>query len=472
MCWSVSIPNLQSPWQVPAAAKLLGSKTHAGCEDTIVTRILSGLGGICPFGGAAMNDQLRTGLVTLFLLTSGIQAADWPQWRGPARDGKSGETGLLKRWPESGPNRVRTVDGLGEGYASQVIAGGRVVTIGKDGAVVFARCFSETDGKLLWSTRIGETGRKALSTPTIDGDHVYALDPDGHLHCLTVADGSVVWKRSFVEEFGGKLQNGRGFAESPLVDGDSLVGTPGGDKNTMVLLDKTTGKTKWSCEVGAFGPRGRIGAGFSSPVAVTVGKIRMYIQFIGRGVIGVRASDGKLMWGYNKIAIPQANIPTPVVVGASVFTSNGYNCGSALLNLTRDGQGGVAMTEEYHLRGREFQNHHGGFVHVDGHIYGGHGSNNGLPTCIEMKTGDVLWKRRGPGSGSAAVISAEGRLYMRYSNGVVALVDASPEGYRLGGSFRLPGVRNDSWSHPSLANGRLYLRENDSLHVYDVRQKK
>ena len=195
----------------------------------------------------------------------------------------------------------------------------------------------------------------------------------------------------------------------------------------------------------------------------------MYIQFIGYGVIGVRASDGKLMWGYNRIAIPQANIPTPVVVGKQVFVSNGYNCGSVLLNLSGDGKGGVTITEEYHLRGREFQNHHGGFVHVDGHIYGGHGSNNGLPTCIELETGDVLWKRRGPGSGSASVIFADGSLYMRYSNGVVALVDASPEGFRLKGTLRLPGAGNDSWSHPALAGGRLYLRENDSLHIYDVR---
>lgn len=411
-------------------------------------------------------------LSVLLVGPAAVESADWPQWRGPSRDGISTDTGLLKRWPQQGPPLVRSVRGLGKGYASQVVGEGRLVTIGKDGQTVFARCFAEKDGRLIWSTMIGQTARKALSTPTIDGDRVYALDPDGNLHCLAVSDGKVIWKRSFAAEFGGKLQNGRGFAESPLVDGDWLVGTPGGEDHTMVLLNKMTGKRKWSCAVEAFGPRGRVGAGFSSPVAMTVSGIRMYVQFIGRGVIGVRAADGKLMWGYNKIAIPQANIPTPVVVGSRVFTSNGYNCGSALLSIVADGQGGVKMEEEYHLRGREFQNHHGGFVHVDGHIYGGHGSNNGLPTCIELETGDVLWKRRGPGAGSAAVIFADGSLYMRYSNGVVALVDASPEGFRLRGSFRLPGVGNDSWSHPSLANGRLYLRENDSLHVYDVRAAK
>ena len=128
------------------------------------------------------------------------------------------------------------------------------------------------------------------------------------------------------------------------------------------------------------------------------------------------------------------------------------------------------MEEEYHLRGREFQNHHGGFVHVDGYIYGGHGSNNGLPTCLELASGDVLWKRRGPGSGSASVIYADGHLYMKYSNGTIALVEASSEGYRLKGSFRMEGAANDSWSHPVLANGRLLLRENDALHVYDVRR--
>ena len=350
------------------------------------------------------------------------------------------------------------------------MSAGRVVTIGKEGQVVFARCFSETDGMLLWSTRIGQTGRKALSTPTVDDDRVYALDPDGHLHCLALSDGKVIWKRSFVGEFGGRLQNGRGFAESPLVDGKVLVGTPGGADHTMVLLDKMTGKVRWSCAVKAFGPRGRVGAGFSSPVAVTVSGVRVYVQFIGHGVIGVRAKDGKLLSGYNKIAIPQANIPTPVIVGSRVFAANGYNCGSALLKLSADGSGGVRMEEEYHLRGREFQNHHGGFVHVDGYIYGGHGSNNGLPTCLELATGDVLWKRRGPGSGSASVIYADGHLYLKYSNGVIALVEASPEGYRLKGSFRMVGAANDSWSHPVVANGRLLLRENDALYVYDVRR--
>jgi outer membrane protein assembly factor BamB len=416
-----------------------------------------------------MPELSRALLMALVIGPLSCQAADWPQWRGPTRDGISADTGLLKRWPVAGPQLVRTVTGLGQGYASQVVAGGRVVTIGKDAAVVFARCFSEKTGQLQWSTRIGETGRKALSTPTIDGERIYALEPDGTLHCLRASDGQVIWKRSFASEFGGKLQNGRGFAESPLVDGDYVVGTPGAGEHTMVLLDKMTGKTQWSCAVGKLGPRGRIGAGFSSPVATTIDGVRIYIQFIGYGVIGVRARDGKLMWGYNRIAIPQANIPTPVVVGKQVFASNGYNCGSALLSLFGDGKGGVRFKEEYHLRGREFQNHHGGFVHVDGHIYGGHGSNNGLPTCIELETGDVLWKRRGPGSGSASVIFADGSLYMRYSNGVVALVDASPEGFRLKGTMRLPAAGNDSWSHPALAGGHLYLRENDSLHIYDVR---
>lgn len=398
------------------------------------------------------------------------QAADWPQWRGPNRNGVSGDTGLLNRWPKGGPRRVRTITGLGNGYASQVIAAGRIITIGKDGQMVFARCFSEADGKLLWSTRIGQTGRKALSTPTIDSERVYALDPDGNLHCLSVSDGKVIWKRSFAGEFGGRLQNGRGFAESPLIDGDALVGTPGGAEHTMVLLDKMSGEVRWSCAVEPFGPRGRVGAGFSSAVALTVDGVRVYVQFIGHGLIGVRAKDGKFLWGYNKIAIPQANIPTPVVVGSRVFAANGYNCGSALLKLSGDGRGGVKMEEEYHLRGREFQNHHGGFVHVDGCIYGGHGSNNGLPTCLELASGDVLWKRRGPGSGSASVIYADGHLYMKYSNGTIALVEASSEGYRLKGSFRMEGAANDSWSHPVLANGRLLLRENDALHVYDVRR--
>ena len=414
------------------------------------------------------NNGLLACLIVA-LAASNVPAGDWPQWRGPLRNGICTETGLMSRWPAGGPPLAWKTAGLGTGYASLVVADGRVFTIGRTDGAVYARAIDDDDGGMLWATKIGQTGRMPLSTPTVDGQAVYCLDPDGQLHRLAVADGKVKWKRSFVGEFGGALQNGRGFAESPLIDGDFLVGTPGGDKHTMVKLDKQSGKTAWSCAVPVFGPKGRRGTGFSSIVPANVAGVRHYVQQIGRGLIGVRARDGKFLWGYNRIASQTANIPTPVVIGDRVFCANGYNAGAALVKLVAAPGGGLAVREEFFLRAREFQNHHGGFVHVDGHIFGGHGSNNGLPTCIELETGEVLWKRRGPGSGSASVIYADGHLYMKYANGVMALVEASTEGYRLKGKFRIPEAANDSWSHPVIANGKLYLREKDSLFVYDIR---
>ena len=411
--------------------------------------------------------------VGLLIVTSDRQRAlgdDWPQWRGSNRNGVSRETGLLRDW--SGSNKPKLAwhaTGLGEGYAGVVISRGRAFTIGKKGRDVFVSSWNTNNGKQHWNRHIGTTGRIPSSTPTVDGDRVYALDPDGDLVCLKTSNGDILWRRSFLKDFGGRMMSGRGYGESPLIDGNKLICTPGGTDALLVALDKRTGKVLWKSKTPDLGTAGRDGAAFSSVVVSEAAGKRQYVQFVGRGLIGVNAKNGRFLWGYNGLANRTANIPTPVVRDNLVFAANGYSAGSVLLKLRADGKGGVKAEVIYKLGASRFQNHHGGFVLIGKHVYGGHGSNNGLPTCLDLKTGRAMWKRRGPGVGSAAVIFADGHLYFRYQNGVMALIEATPNGLHLKGKFKIPGAGGDSWAHPAIANGRLYLREKDHLWVYNVR---
>jgi outer membrane protein assembly factor BamB len=400
--------------------------------------------------------------------------SEWPQWRGPDRDAVSRESGLLTRWGESGPTLAWKTSGLGTGFSSLAIAGGRIFTMGDlDGAQHVIAL--DLDGKRLWTARVGPALEHDYpgprGTPTVDGDLLYAIGTDGDLVCLETATGRERWRRSLVRDFGGRMMSGWRFSESPLVDGDKLVFTPGGADAGLAAVDRKTGKEIWRSAIPALGPKGRDGAAYSSIVASEGAGIRQYVQLMGRGLVGVRASDGKFLWGYNRIANETANISTPIARHHFVFASTGYQTGSVLLELTRAG-GGVAAREVYFLDGKTLQNHHGGLVLVGNHVYGGQGHRMGLPICVEFTTGKVAWGGdiRNAGSGSAAVLYADGHLYFRYENGLVMLIEATPEGYRERGSFAIPGVRRPSWSHLVIVDGKLYAREQDALYVYDVRK--
>jgi outer membrane protein assembly factor BamB len=400
-------------------------------------------------------------------------AGDWPQWRGPNRDGVSTETGLLQRWPEGGPKllwnskQVNRGKGVGRGYSSVSVAGGRVFTMGDRQGKDYVFALSADTGKQLWATPVGPGGGDGpRSTPTVDGDRVYALTRGGRLVCLSADRGTLRWQRDYERDFGGRMMSGWGYSESVLVDGDKVVGTPGGDRATLVALNKYDGKLIWKSAV----PDGG-GSGYASVVTADVGGIRQYITLLRSGIVGVAADDGRFLWRYERIANGTANIPTPIVDGNLVFCSTGYDTGSALLRLRRV-DGGIDVQEVYFLRGGKLQNHHGGLVRVGEYIYGGHGHNDGRPFCLNMKTGKFAWGPvRGPGSGSAAVVYADGSLYFRYEDGVMALIEATPKGYHLQGAFHLPGYTGTpSWQHPVVAHGRLYLRGNDVLLCYDVRK--
>ncbi|MCP4172495.1 MAG: PQQ-binding-like beta-propeller repeat protein [Fuerstiella sp.] len=401
---------------------------------------------------------------------SNSHADDWAQWRGLNRNAVSSETGLMKSWSDAPPVLGWRASGIGQGYASVVVCRGLVFTSGRIGSDVYCFAIDLKSGARKWVSQIGTTTRNVMATPSVGGEFVYVVDPDGELVCLNVSHGEIIWQRSFTEDFGGRLMSGRGYGESPLIDGDRLICTPGGADAMMVALDRRTGDIIWKSEIPNIGEKGSDGAAFSSIVISEAAGVRQYVQLVGRGLVGVDAKSGRFLWGYNDISNGTANIPTPIVRGDHVFCANGYHSGSVLLKIDRDESGtGVTADEVYRLKGNKFQNHHGGFVLIGNHVFGGHGSNNGLPTCIEFRTGTIVWKQRGPGTGSASVVAADGHLYFHYQDGAVALIEANSDEYRLKGTFKLPNAGGDSWSHPVIADGKLFLREHNELSAYDLR---
>ena len=408
----------------------------------------------------------------LAALCSISPAGDWPQWRGPERNGKSSETGIITSWEQRKPKLLWMGEGMGAGYASISLVGARIYTTGNlaDGQGVVA--VDAASGKVLWSKVLTDKTPKhgfegARCTPTVDGDRLYVTTSNGSIACLST-DGELVWQKDFEKEWGGRMMSGWGFAESVLVDGDIAVCTPGGAEAMMVALDKKSGREIWKCKVPDLGEGGKDGAGYGSVVISNGAGVKQYVQMTGRGVIGVRAADGKFLWGYNRVANKTANIPDAVVSGDHVFCATGYGTGSALLKLVKSGDG-VNAEEVYFLDGNTVQNHHGGMILDDGYIYLGHKHNGGDPVCLEMKTGEVKWHCKEPvGKKSACVTYADGHLIYRYQSGELALVEATPQAYRLKGTFKPDYQEKESWSHPVISGGRLYLREQDKLMCYEL----
>jgi outer membrane protein assembly factor BamB len=425
--------------------------------------------------------EVTIGTVVLAALGAGVVlAADWPQWRGPDRDGHGSGTGLIRSIPEGGPPVAWTADGLGAGYSSVAVVDGRVFTLGDRGDRQYAVAV-DAGGTVAWTTDIGPAWKDeylgARSTPTVEGGAVFVLSTEGVVHALSAADGEVVWKVDLVERYGARLMKAMGqydwkFAESPLVDGAQVIVSPGTRDAAMVALDRKTGAERWRTAIPELGEKGADGAAYASAVISEGGGVRQYVQFLGRGVIGVEAKSGRLLWSYNRVANEIANIPTPLVDGDLVFVSSGYGTGAALLELSGK-DGGVRARERYFLEANVFQNHHGGMILDEGTVYAGTAHNKGFPIAVDLVSGKVLWgPERNDGEGSAAVGFADGVLVFRYQNGRVVFLEATRDAYRELGSFVLPDVQQFSWSHPAIVDGRLYLREQDRLWVYDLRGAK
>lgn len=384
---------------------------------------------------------------------------DWPQWRGPNRDGISRETGLLKSWPEGGPPLAWRAQGAGEGYSSFAVAGGRLYTLGARGGDEFAMAFSAADGKKVWETRIGrrfdnDRGGGPRSTPTVDGDRIYVYGASGDVAALDRASGKPIWTVNVLQRFGGS-NIVWGLSESPLVLSDRILVAAGGRKGSIVALRKTDGSTLWQA--------GSDNAGYSSAVLHEVGGIRQAIFFTASQATGVNVDNGWVLWNYNRVANNVANIATPIVRGNRVFLSSDYGTGAALLELTPKGQH-LDAREVYFTR--EMRNHHASSVLIGDYLYG---FSSAILTAMRFDTGEVAWRNRSVGKGS--VIFADDRLYLFSEQGAVGLAEASPAGYVEHGRFTIETGSLPTWSHPVVADGKLFLRDQDRLYAYDIRAK-
>ena len=389
---------------------------------------------------------------------SSSSATDWTQWRGPQRTGISPETGLLQQWPAAGPPVAWSITGVGAGYGTASVLGSRLFIQGQRGRDSMVHAIDLATGKYLWSKNLGSAGDNdrgsgPRSTPTIDGDRLYVLTERGDLWCLRDT-GAEVWHRNILTDFKGSNIQWL-LSESPLVDGDRVVVTPGGRGAGIVALDKMTGKTIWTAKEVSDE------AGYASAIAIDVQGIRAYTTFTGNAAVGVRASDGKLMWSYAPAANGTANITTPVFFQDKVFYTSAYGTGAGLVTL-RAQSGTLAATENYFTR--DMQNHHGGVVLVGSTLYG---FSNAILTALDFASGKMLWRDRSVGKGSVSY--ADNRLYMLSENNVVGLAEVTPTGYREVGRFTIADQGLPSWSHPVISGGRMYLRNQNVLTAYDIR---
>ena len=403
----------------------------------------------------------RVLLPAIFILTLAGQAlaqsaANWPQWRGPNRDGISKETGLLKQWPAEGPPLIWKASGAGGGYSSFSVANGKLYTMGLRGDREFIVAFDVATGKEAWSTAHGgafrnDRGDGPRGTPTVDGDRVYALGGNGDLTALEARTGKLIWSKNVLKEFGGSNITW-GISESPLVLGNKVLVNAGGPGASIVALNKSDGSLVWKSQSDK--------AGYSSAIPLEINGITQVVFFTAQRAVGLDAKDGRLLWEYGKPSNRVANIATPIARANRVFISSDYGTGGGVVEI-----GGDNSAKEIWFT-QDMRNHHSSSVLIGDHLYG---YSSQFLTALRFDTGELVWKDRSVGKG--ALVFADGHLYCFSENGIVGLVEATPTGYKEKGRFRIAQGNLPTWSHPVVAGGRLYIRDQDTIYAYDVRAK-
>ena len=384
-------------------------------------------------------------------------AANWPQWRGPNRDGISKETGLLKQWPAEGPPLAWKATGAGRGYSSFSLSNGKLYTMGLRGDREFVIAFDVASGKEAWATAHGsafrnDRGDGPRGTPTVDGDRVYALGGNGDLSALDARTGKIVWSKNILQEFGGS-NIVWGISESPLVLGNKVLVNAGGRDASIVALNKANGSVIWKSQSDK--------AGYSSAIPVEINGVTQVVFFTAQRAVGLDSKDGRLLWDYERPANQVANAATPIVRANRIFISSDYGTGGGVIEIKPDNQ-----AQEIYFN-KDMKNHHSSSVLIGDHLYGFSGS---ILTAMKFDTGELAWRDRSVGKGS--LVFADGHLYLLSENGVVGLAEATPAGYKEKGRFRIPQDSLPTWAHPVVAGGRLYLRDQDTIYAYDVLEKK
>jgi outer membrane protein assembly factor BamB len=375
----------------------------------------------------------------------------------------------MSEWPKDGPKLIWKASDIGAGYSTPAVVGGRLYLLASSGVEnEVVEALDATTHQKIWSTRLGKVGDPnqqpnfptARSTPTVDGDLLFALSSDGDLACLDTKTGNIRWKKSLRADFGGK-SGPWAFAESPLVDGDAVICAPGGKDATVVALKKVSGDLIWKCAL----PEGD-DAAFSSAIVIEAAGRRQYVRLLTKGLVGIDAGTGQLLWRYGKpVSRYSANIQTPVASGDYIFCSS-TGTGAGVIRLKA--QGDRIQAEEVYFEPK-FPTAIGGVVKVGDYLYGTTGD---AMLCMDFKTGEIKWKERA--LGAASLCYADKRLYMHGENGDVAMIEPTPEGYREKGHFSPPGQPTHSdaiekaWAYPVVADGRLYIRDNNVLWCYAV----
>lgn len=412
-----------------------------------------------------MMIRLCVPLCSVLLLTASVFAADWEQWRGPDHNGVSRETGLLTKWADGGPQLLWRTNILGAGYSNLSFHGGKIFTMGDRGDSCFLFALDEKTGKELWSLNVGKAGGNyegPRCTPATDGKRIFALGQFGNLVCADAQTGKEIWRINVESELGGRVMSGWNFSMSPIIDGEQVVLPIGGKDGTVIALKKDSAKAEliWrSTEL-------TDAAAYSSVVPMTFGSVRQYLAFTDKRIAGLDAVTGKVLWQHDqegKVAV--CSDPAFLLEGDTCYliTSCAYRVGAGGFKITAKDK---KFTAEKIYQNNRFENHHGGIVRVGKYFY--FVTNRDL-VCVDPKSGEQLWSNRCVGKGS--VMSVDGKLVVRSeSDGAVALVDASPEGYKEFSRFVQPDRSNkNSWTYPTVYDGKLYLRDQGLLLCYTVK---
>ncbi|HLN73392.1 MAG TPA: PQQ-binding-like beta-propeller repeat protein [Prolixibacteraceae bacterium] len=401
------------------------------------------------------------------ILLSVLAIAQPAQFRGPHRDGKFDETGLLKKWPDAGPQLLLKVEGIGKGFSSIVATDQYMFATGMIDTLDYLSCITP-DGKLKWKVPYGRSWVKSFpdtrGSATVEGDRVYVISGTGQLSCLNVADGTTRWKVNVDKDYESEWHIW-GVAESPLIVDDKVICSPGGNKTSIVAFDKMTGKPVWqSASVG--GPRCYV-----SPTIFEYKQFRYILAATGTHLIALEPATGKVAWTFKYWDAAKWDQPgliwanTPVIKGRDIFISKGYDYRNVMLEMSEDGK---SVSEKW--SNLVLDNHHHGLIELDGNIYGSNWENNskGKWVCMDWQTGAVKYENDWNTKG--AMVFADGMLYvMEEKSGTVGLVNPNPAKFEVVSSFKLNGGSGPFWSHPFIANGKLYLRHGDVLFVYNIK---
>ena len=391
-------------------------------------------------------------------------APDWPQWRGPRRDGVSEEKGLLQSWPDGGPKLLWKVSGIGRGYSSPIIVADRIYITGDQDKELVISAFS-LDGQPRWKTANGAPWTKshpgARSSCSFDDGKLYHMNAHGNLVCLDAVTGDKVWSVNMLERY--EATNiAWGISESVLVQGDRVFATPAGAKGLMVAHDKRTGAPLWATPAIA-GEH----ASYSSPILIQAGKRKLLINGGSKNVFAVDAENGGLVWKLPQVDPKNTVNTTPVLSGGMLlFTASSRDFGAVFGVRLGDGSATQAWA-------RELKISHGGTVCVNGWLYGSSSRGDVLGWVkIDIETGKPMQVKPAADLSDGAMIFADGRLYCLTVRGLMTLQELTDAGFRTAGTFRLTteGKGQDAWAHPVLCHGRLVLRYHDTLYCYDVRQ--